>query len=140
MMYSLNIAQEFNAPVEALFNAWTQPEVISQWFAPGAMTVPEAKVDFKVGGAYRFVMQNQEGEQFIVGGQYSEIVNPEKLVFSWQWESSPHATKVTVLFTALADNKSKLELIHSEFQEQEACDKHNEGWMGCLSNLPRALA
>ncbi|MGB0944477.1 MAG: SRPBCC family protein [Marinomonas sp.] len=139
-MYSLTISQEFNASVETLFNAWTTPEVISQWFAPGNMTVPEASVDFKVGGAYRFVMQNQEGEQFIVGGEYKEIAKPEKLVFSWQWESSPHTTTVTVLFTALTDNKSKLELIHTEFQEQEYCDKHNEGWLGCLANLPRALS
>lgn len=139
-MYQLNINQEFNAPVEALFNAWTQPEVISQWFAPGDMSVPNAQVDFKVGGSYRIVMQNQEGEQFIVGGKYTEISKPEKLVFSWQWESSPHTTKVTVLFTALGDEKSKLELIHSEFEEQDACDKHQQGWMGCLSNLPRALA
>ena len=68
-MYSLTISQEFNASVETFFNAWTTPEVISQWFAPGNMTVPEASVDFKVGGAYRLVMQNQEGEQFIVGGE-----------------------------------------------------------------------
>lgn len=60
-----------------MFNAWTTPEVISQWFAPGSMTVPEASVDFKIGGAYRFVMQNQEGEQFIVGGEYREIAKPE---------------------------------------------------------------
>lgn len=139
-MYSLTISQDFNAPVETLFNAWKTPEIISQWFAPGNMTVPEATVDFKEGGVYRFVMQNQDGEQFIVGGEYTEIAQPEKLVFSWQWESSPHTTKVTVLFTALADNKSKLELIHTEFQEKEFCDKHNEGWLSCLANLPRALA
>jgi len=139
-MYQLNISQEFNAPVEALFNAWAKPEVVSKWFAPGEMTVPEAELEFKKGGQYRIVMQNKDNEQFIVGGEYLEIQAPNKLVFSWQWSTSPHATRVTVLFSKLADNKSKLELTHTELETQESCDQHHQGWMGCLANLPKVLS
>ncbi len=138
-MFQLKIDQEFNAPVAILFNAWSKPEILAKWFAPGDMSVPEAALEFKKGGQYRIVMENKEREQFIVGGTYLEINAPNKLVFSWQWSTSPHITQVTVLFSELADNKSKLELIHTEFETQEFCDKHHQGWMGCLANLPKVL-
>lgn len=139
-MLKLEIKQEFNTPVASLFKAWSNPEVIKMWFAPGDMTVPEARANVSVGGEYRFVMQNAEGEQFIVGGQYLEVVDNEKLVFSWQWEGSDNVTHVTVLFSKVDDGRSALELVHSEFEDQDACDKHNQGWQGCLANLPKALA
>ena len=138
-MYQLNINQEFNASASKLFNAWTNPELIAKWFAPGAMTVPEATSVLKVGGQYRVVMQNPDGEQFIVGGKYIEIDEPNKLVFSWKWEHGQITTKVEVLISELESNKSKLELIHTEFVDQEDCTKHHEGWLGCLANLPKAF-
>lgn len=48
-------------------------------------------------------------------------------------------TKVEVLMTELDSGRSKLELIHTEFIDQEDCNKHHEGWLGCLENLPRAF-
>lgn len=138
-MFQLTINQEFNSPVARLFQAWSNIDVIKCWFAPGNMSVPEATADVCEGGNYRIVMQDTDGSQHIIGGKYQEVVTNERLVFSWQWEGNPNATKVTVLFKALDDERSALELIHSEFNDQETCDKHNMGWNGCLMNLPKAL-
>ena len=136
-MYQLNLEHEFNAPVARLFAAWSQPEVLKQWFAPGTMTVPEAEADVRPGGSYRIVMQHDDGSLHIVGGQYHEVIENEKLVFSWQWQSSPNVTRVEVVFKALDESHSKVVLTHSEFVDQDTCDKHTEGWIGCLANLPR---
>ena len=138
-MYQLSIEQEFNVPVERLFAAWVEPENIQKWFAPGSMTVPEASADLKVGGEYRIVMEDDDGEQFIVGGVYEEIVPNERLAFTWKWEDGENTTKVTVTFKDLGDQRSVLSLSHTEFVEQEHCDKHYEGWIGCLANLPKAV-
>jgi len=112
---------------------------LQKWFAPGSMTVPEASADLKVGGLYRIVMQNEDGEQFIVGGTYEEVVPNERLVFTWKWEDGENTTKVAVTFRDLDDHGSVLSLSHTEFVEQEHCDKHYEGWIGCLTNLQKAI-
>ena len=135
-MYQLNINHTFNAPVQQLFNAWKNPETIRKWFAPGEdMHVPQANADVREGGQYRIVMQNAEGEQFIVGGQYLQVIENKQLVFSWQWEGSPHTTRVELTFNSVNDSTCELHLVHSEFPDQEMCDKHQMGWDGCLAKL-----
>jgi len=138
-MLQLQIDQEFNVPVSKLFKAWSNPEVVKKWFAPGDMSVPEASLELKEGGQYRFVMQEPEGEQHIIGGTYLEIVENEKLSFSWQWEGAPHATRVDVHFSDIDGMRSRLTLLHSEFEDQETCDKHEMGWNGCLANLQKRI-
>ncbi|MBL4772810.1 MAG: SRPBCC domain-containing protein [Alcanivoracaceae bacterium] len=138
-MYKLSMKKEFNTPVSKLFDAWCQEEIVKQWFAPGEMTIPEANIDMREGGKYRIVMQDSEGNKHIIGGKYHEIIPNSKLVFSWQWENSPITTIVKILFKALDNNKSSLELVHSEFHEEESRDHHNDGWKGCLTNLTKAI-
>mgnify|MGYP002700097973 FL=1 len=137
-MFELTIQRSFNTPVAKLFEAWCKPEIIQKWFAPGSMTVPEAISDLKEGGKYRIVMHDgDEGTDHIVGGEYQNIIKDKFLKFTWQWEGNPMVTQVAIKFNALDDNKSELELSHSEFAEQEACDKHEMGWNGCLANLSK---
>jgi len=136
-MFQLDIEQNFNTTVEQLFQAWSNINIMKTWFAPGTMTVPEATADVSVNGVYRIVMQEDDGSQHIVGGQYKEIVTNQKLVFSWQWEGSPNTTLVTVMFQKVDDKTSKLILNHSEFIEAEFRDHHLQGWHGCLANLQR---
>ncbi|MCJ8271243.1 MAG: SRPBCC domain-containing protein [Psychrosphaera sp.] len=134
-MFQLNIKQEFKTDVSSLFRAWSNIEVLKRWFAPGNMTVAEATAQVKEGGQYRIVMQDDDGSQFIVGGQYKEVVTDQRLVFTWQWENSPNITLVTILFSALDAGRSALELVHSEFADEEQREKHQQGWYGCLANL-----
>ncbi len=134
-MFQLNMTQNFNVPIARLFEAWSNIDIIKTWFAPGNMTVPEATAEVEVGGQYRIVMQDEDGAQHIVGGQYKEISANEKLVFSWQWEGSPNTTLVTVLFKAIDEGTTELMLNHSEFIEEGFRDHHLKGWEGCLANL-----
>jgi len=139
-MFELTIERNFNVPVERLFSAWCEPELIQKWFAPGNMSVPEAKADVREGGSYRIVMHDSDnGSDHIVGGEYKKVINNKALVFTWQWEGNPVATQVALSFKALTDKTSELILKHTEFSDQEACDKHEMGWNGCLQNLPKAL-
>ena len=134
-MYELEIEQTFNAPIEKVFSAWTQTEVIKSWFAPGDMTVPEASAEPIAGGRYRIVMQDPGGEQHIVAGEFREVSPHNKLVFTWQWQDSPNTTLVAVDLEAIDETTTKLTLNHSEFVEVQFRDKHEQGWKGCLANL-----
>lgn len=134
-MHQLELTQDFNAPVSRLFAAWSKPELMRTWFAPGDLVVLEADVDFRVGGSYRLVMQEPGGERHVVGGEYLEIAPEEKLAFSWKFETSPHTTRVALEFTPLGEQQSRLQLRHTEFVDAASCEHHKQGWLGCLANL-----
>lgn len=136
-MFKLKMEQVFNAPASRLFDAWTKIDMLKTWFAPGNMKVPEATADVTVGGSYRIVMEEENGEQHIVGGEYKELIVSEKIVFSWCWENSPNTTLVTIYLQAIDENTTKLHLSHSEFIEEDFRDHHQEGWTGCLANLQK---
>lgn len=122
-----------------VFAAWTETDLIRQWFAPGDMQTPVAEIDLRVGGNYRIVMQNAAGETHSPSGVYEEIVPDEKLVFSWKWRDSELVTRVTITFKELGANKTELTLKHDGFPTADVRDQHNQGWTGCLTNLEASL-
>ena len=78
-MIQLRLSEIFDAPVERVFAAWCDERQLSAWFAPGEMTIPEASIDPRPGGLYRIVTQRSDGTQFIVHGEYREVVTNERL-------------------------------------------------------------
>ncbi|HEY8587256.1 MAG TPA: SRPBCC domain-containing protein [Rhodanobacter sp.] len=137
-MFELTLNKRCNAPVGRVYAAWSTADQVRRWFAPGDMSVPESEVDFRVGGNYRIVMQEPDGQRHIVGGVYREIVENERIAFSWSWEGSEVTTEVQVHFKA-AGEQTDLTLIHREFATSEARDHHQQGWEGCLANLLQAI-
>ncbi|WP_051559762.1 SRPBCC family protein [Marinobacterium jannaschii] len=139
-MYQLHICQEFEASAARLFKAWTHPALMSRWLAPGDLKATEVSADTAIGGQYRVVMEQPDGEQHIVTGHYIDVIENQKLVFSWQWQHAECASRVELRFTALSDTRCQLDLIHREFADEELRDKHQQGWEGCLSKLQQLLA
>ncbi|HSK47013.1 MAG TPA: SRPBCC domain-containing protein [Coriobacteriia bacterium] len=76
------VTHVFDAPPEAVFRAWTDPEIMSQWYAPEPLTVPKAEMDLRVGGKYTIVMRDQDGNDFTSTGVYREILEPERLSYT----------------------------------------------------------
>ncbi len=131
-MYQLTLNQRFQLPVDRLFAAWKKPELLQKWFAPEGMHIEETNIDFKVGGIYRIAMKTPDGHVMVVGGEYLEIVEEQRLVFSWKWESSPNTTKVEVDFEAVDESASELTLIHSEFLTDQEKTHHGLGWSSMM--------
>src|SRR5512147_1513859 len=84
--HELVITRTFDAPRALVFRAWTQPEHMVRWLGPHGYTAPSCKIDFRVGGAYRACICSPEGQESWMRGIYREIVEPERLVFSFAWE------------------------------------------------------
>jgi uncharacterized protein YndB with AHSA1/START domain len=74
-----------------------------------------------------------------VSGVYREIVPNEKLVFTWAWKSTPERESlVTVTFKD--DNGGTLmTLLHEQFFDEDARDRHNAGWTGTMDRLEQYL-
>lgn len=136
---TLVIKRVLDASPERVYAAWTEPELVRQWFAPGDLTVPVAELDLRVGGEYRIVMRDGDGKTHSPSGTYEEIVPNERLVFTWKWANSELVTRVTVELRALGENETELTLLHEGFPDAETRDSHEQGWNGCLARLPTAL-
>ena len=76
------ITRIFDAPRDVVFNAWTDPRHLSQWFGPKGFTNPVCEVDLRVGGTLRIVMRAPDGARHPMIGVFREIVPPERLVFT----------------------------------------------------------
>ncbi|MDT7042480.1 SRPBCC domain-containing protein [Candidatus Nitronereus thalassa] len=146
---SIQITKIYQAPREKVFEAWTTPEALKQWFGPSDdFKTPSVEVDLRVGGKYRIQMLAPNGESHIVGGTYKEISAPGKLVFTWAWEAGggcgdtePGATTETLVTVEFRnrDGETEMVLTHEQFPNPESREKHNEGWGGCLDRLRTAI-
>ena len=139
----LQTRRTFPARLEVVFRAWTEPAALRQWFAVAeGYTTPVAEVDLRVGGRYRLGMQAPDSDRLMVAtGAYREVSPPEKLVFTWRWESAPRDepdTLVTVEFRQ-RDDATEVVLTHSLFPGAAERDMHLEGWQGCLNSLESVI-
>ena len=78
----LVLSRIIDAPRERVFKAWTDPELLKQWFAPLPYTTPVAELDFRPGGANLIVMRDSAGNEFPNRGVYLEVVKNERIVFT----------------------------------------------------------
>ena len=76
------IPREFAAPRELVFKAWTDPKHLAQWWGPKGFTNPVCEWDARPGGKIYDVMRAPNGDRYPMGGEFREIVPPERLVFS----------------------------------------------------------
>jgi uncharacterized protein YndB with AHSA1/START domain len=143
----LRLSRRFNAPRDRVFDAWTNPDVLLDWWRAGPhWETPQAEVDLRPGGRYRLAMTDTDkGETHVVVGEYKEIQPPERLVYTWTWESNTDEMKgsdnslVTVEF-AEADGGTEVSLTHSGFSDEEIRDLHVHGWEAVIANLERVLS
>jgi uncharacterized protein YndB with AHSA1/START domain len=75
------MSRVFDAPRNLVFDAWTKPELLERWLGVrGGWSMVVCEVDLRVGGAYRFVWRGPDGAEMGMGGDYREVVPPERLV------------------------------------------------------------
>jgi uncharacterized protein YndB with AHSA1/START domain len=137
---SLTLKRRLKAPPAKVFAAWTDPEKVKRWIGPGEVKAVNAECDPRVGGHYRWRMQNAAGEPHNVGGTYREVVANEKLVFTWAWEGTPeNESVVTVVFKPDGDG-TLITVTHEQFANEDARNRHQGGWNGALDKLEKLFA
>ncbi|MFO1323974.1 MAG: SRPBCC domain-containing protein [Burkholderiales bacterium] len=136
----LAIRRTYDAPLDVVYAAWTDPEEMKHWMGPPDADIDaEVTLDLRVGGRYRIVMHAANGDTHRVGGTYREIVANRRLVYTWAWESTPERESlVTVEFRPVGGGTEVL-LTHERFADRDARDRHHHGWDGCLDRLARQL-
>lgn len=99
----------FDAPRELVFKAHTDPELIPRWWGLRGNTTIVQKMDVRPGGTWRFIQRDAEGNEFAFNGEYREVVPPERLVNTFEFEGIPgHIILDTSIFEELPDGRTKL--------------------------------
>jgi uncharacterized protein YndB with AHSA1/START domain len=107
---------------------------------PGEVKVLSTEGDARVGGHFRWVMQAPNGEIHDARGVYREVVPNEKLVFTWSWITTPERESlVTLTFKPDGDGTS-FTMLHEQFFDEDARDRHNGGWTGAMAKLEQYLS
>jgi uncharacterized protein YndB with AHSA1/START domain len=153
------ISRVFAAPRELVWQAWTQPEHLQQWFGPKGCTTTVAKMDFRVGGIFHYGQQLPDGTKLWGRFIYREIAAPERLVwvnsfsneagglgrhpFSATWPQEmltlvsfaeyANTTTVTIKWTALNASAEEQNTFDSSH------DSMNQGWGGTCARLTTYL-
>jgi uncharacterized protein YndB with AHSA1/START domain len=139
---TLRITRRLEAPREKVFDAWTRPEALKQWFCHEGYSTLAAEADARPGGRYLMrMLKDGETEPFHVEGTYREVRRPERLVFTWKWSHRPEMndTVVTLDLTD-AGGATEISIVHELFDTEELRDEHGIGWGKVLDSLTSHLA
>jgi glutathione S-transferase len=137
---SLEIKRFINAPRDRVYEAWTNPAQMRQWFGPEFVQTHDLVVDARVGGKYRWDLTNQEGEKMTVHGEYRELQPGKKIVFTWKWDDDEvweNRTSIVTVELSDRDGGTELRLIHEQLPSEASRDRHNEGWNSVLDKLEK---
>ena len=94
------ITREFDAPRDLVFNAMTDPDLIPRWWGPRGYTTEVDTMDVRPGGKWRFVHRTPDGTAHGFRGEYREVVPPERIVQTFEYEPmAGHIFVETATFT-----------------------------------------
>jgi len=144
----LVLTRLIDAPREAVFRAWTDPELLKQWFAPRPYTTPVAELDVRPGGASLVVMRSPGGREMPNRGVYLEVVENERLVFTdaytqaWEPSQKPFMTVVLTFEDEGGKTRYTARVRHWTAADREAHEAigFHEGWGRCADQLAALVA
>jgi uncharacterized protein YndB with AHSA1/START domain len=139
----LVITRVIDAPREKVFKAWTDPELLKQWFAPLPYTTPIAELDVRPGGANLIVMRDPQGNDLPNRGVYLEVVKNERLVFTnaytkaWEPSEKPFMTVILTFEDESGKTKYTALVRHWTVADRETHEKMGfyQGWGQCADQL-----
>jgi uncharacterized protein YndB with AHSA1/START domain len=138
----LVMTRVFDTPRRLVFKAWTEPERIKQWWGPRGFVTLSCEMDFRPGGLWRTRSKAPDGREYVSRSVFREIMEPERLVFSYSWEDAEgkpkHETLVTITFVE-QHGKTLLTFHQGVFESVTSRDEHEEGWRSAFELLSEYL-
>ncbi|MDQ3381243.1 MAG: SRPBCC family protein [Actinomycetota bacterium] len=102
------MTRTFDAPRELVWEALSKPEHMREWWGPRGFTMPVCEMDFRVGGAYRFVQKGPDGAEYGFRGEYREIVPPERIGWTFEFEGMSGSISLDTMTLTVEDGKTTI--------------------------------
>jgi uncharacterized protein YndB with AHSA1/START domain len=143
----LTITRDFHAPRERVWQAWTQPDALIRWHGPQFYRAAEVSADVRVGGAWRACLKSDNIEDVVLwqSGRYLVVKPPERLEFTFAWETPNHEdgpgvqTHVIVRLEELANGCTRMHFSQTGFLSIKSAKSHSVGWNGTFDRLAEYL-
>ena len=147
----IHVSREFNAPVEKVWRAWTEPALLDKWIAPKPWTAETKTWDFTIGGTWLYAMVGTEGQKHWVYAEFTAIENGNAISATGMFcdsEGNPITTGSksyrTTKFSTIEGNRTKVDQVIT-FEEESTIkmfveNGFKEGTSASLGNLDELLA
>ena len=117
----IDFEREFDAPVEAVFRAHKEPDLVKQWLGPRRYEMEIEAYEFKTGGSYRY-LHRADGEAYAFNGVFHVVRDNEFAIQTFEFEGYPDVVSIESLtFEDLGDGRSRIRG-HSVYPSVEARD------------------
>ena len=141
----LVIERVFDAPRARVWQAWTDPQHMIHWMGPVDYPARHLEGEIKPGGKWRGCLKDTAtGEDLWQGGEYREIVEPERLVFTFYWEGDDgkpeNEMPITLTFAEEGPARTKMTMHQTDFRSIEQRDGHRGGWTSTFDRLEEFLS
>ena len=149
--YVLHITRMLAAPRELVYEAFTNPAMLSQWFGPRGFTAMDIDYDVRAGGKWSLRLHKTSEEtacdpkgqtDLYQHGTYLEVAPPERLIYTFAWkgrvEPLNYETKITVTFREL-EGKTVMDFKQGPFESEADRDGHNIGWSSAFDRFAAFL-
>jgi uncharacterized protein YndB with AHSA1/START domain len=139
---TLSISKVFDAPIKTVWEAWTNPDHVIQWWAPLGMPIKVEKHEFKVGGKWKYSMPMPDGSQFISEGTYLEIEPHKKIITTADFKPMTEGVELHVLFEANGDKTNfTFSVVHAteDYAKQQEKMGFYNGWGSAFTRMEAIL-
>jgi len=125
---------------EEVFEAWTNPELIRQWLAPGENVVIEARTDPRVGGALHIRSAAPDGTIHTIDGIFRELDAGKRIALTWSYSGPVELicameTLLQIDLSAASGGATAMTVTQTQFATTEAAAIYGEGWPTCFDKL-----
>ena len=132
------------ASPDEVFDAWTQPQLMRKWLAPGENKVIDARTDVRVGGEFRIRSTAPDGALHVIDGTYCELSEGKRIVMTWGYSGPVELlcemeTLLEIDLAAAPNGATAMTVRQSRIATAEAAKGYREGWPTCFDKLARAF-
>jgi uncharacterized protein YndB with AHSA1/START domain len=136
----LQISKDFESSKAALYDAWTQPDQLKQWWKPLGKQLVDVQNDIKKGGTVRYQFGSDD---LLIDGNYEKVEGNDLLEYTWKWHLKAEPVndagyKLSVHFDG-DEQHATIHIIQEGFENEESIHPHQHGWEQALEQLQAYL-
>ena len=106
---AFSMSRVFDAPRELVWKVYTDPAFVPRWWGPRDVTTVVDKMDVSVGGVWRYIQRDAQGDEYGFNGVFKEVEAPERLTYTFEFEPmAGHIVTDTITFEELPDGKTRV--------------------------------
>ncbi len=139
---TLSLTRTYESPLKFVWEAWTDADHLSEWWAPQGLKLEVIDHDFNEGGEWNYLLEMNGGKKIQMDGVYQEIDDFVKIVTTANWRPQTINTLMEIDFRSVDDNTEVT--IHVHHNSPEEMKKQDEmgfqrGWTSTMDRLGEYL-